>query len=124
MVMARRKELAPYHISPQQAHILLMLHELGRKSTLRELANYAERGINTLSEQMTNLENDGLVEKNRETPKSTLLSFGLTKKGIELCDCISEMRADEEIMSVLSEEERQQLISILKKILKNEKIPD
>ena len=96
---------------------MLILRDLGRKSTLNELANYTERGVNTLSEQMTKMENYGLVSKTRETPKSTLLSFGLTKKGLEVCNYSCEMRTDEEIMSVLSEEERKQLISMLEKLI-------
>jgi len=50
MLNARQKEVAPYHISPQQAYLLFILQSLGHKATLSELAGYIDRGINTLPE--------------------------------------------------------------------------
>ena len=118
MFKARQKELAPYHIFPQQAHVLILLRDLGRKVTLTELANFTERKVCTLSEQLIKMEKDGLVKKTRETPKSNLVNFELTQKGLSLYDCCKKMRAQKAIMSALSEEERQQLISLLKKLIK------
>ena len=113
----RQKELAPYYISSRQAYILFILYNLGHKATLAELAKLNEREINTLSVQMTRMEKEGLVKKVRELPKSTLLRFELTEKGIDVYKNTSKMRADKTIMSVLSEEECQQLISSLQKII-------
>jgi DNA-binding MarR family transcriptional regulator len=115
---ARQRELTPYHISPQQAHILLLIHDLGGKTTLTELANYVGRGVNTISEQMIKMENDGLVKKTREIPKSTLLSFELTEKGLDIYNRTNESRViDETIMSVLSHEERKQFNLMLEKLI-------
>src|SRR5271157_3841072 len=80
LLKVRRKELAPYQISPRQAQTIFDLFNL-KKATLAELAKHSNRGINTLSNQMALLEKDGLVKKTRETPKSTLLTFELTEKG-------------------------------------------
>jgi DNA-binding MarR family transcriptional regulator len=66
---------------------------------------------------MAKMEKDGLVKKSREVPKSTLLNFELTDKGREVFKKSSEQKADRAIMSVLSEDERQQLISMLQKII-------
>ena len=118
MVKARQKELAPYHISPRQANVLFILYNLGHKATLSELAKHTDRENNTLSIQMTRMERDGIVKKIRETPKSTLISFELTEKGIEIYEFAKQSKTLKEIMSVLSEEERQMLIAILKKIIK------
>ena len=117
MLNARQKELAPLHISPRQAYILFILANLGHKATLTELATRCDRGLNTLSIQMAKMEKDGLVKKSREVPKSTLLNFELTDKGREVFKKSSEQKADRAIMSVLSEDERQQLISMLQKII-------
>jgi DNA-binding MarR family transcriptional regulator len=103
MNRARQKELLPYHISPRQATILFILSNLGHKATLAELSKNTDRQINTLSQQITRMEKNGLVRKARETPKSALISF-------ETSSVVS-------IMSVLTEEERQQLISLLKKVV-------
>ena len=115
--LARGKELAPCHISPQQVEIIFNLYYL-KKLTLTELAGYLERGVNTVSNQLIMMEKDGLLKRTRETPKSTLLSFELTRKGINTFKyALKEARTDKSIMSVLSEEERLQLISMLKKII-------
>jgi DNA-binding MarR family transcriptional regulator len=100
MNRARQKELRPFDISPRQATILFILN----------------RQINTLSQQITRMEKNGLVRKVRETPKSALISFELTEKGTEIYNKSVETSSVEQIMSVLTEEERQQLISLLKKI--------
>ena len=116
MNRARQKELRPIDISPRQATILFILNSLGRKSTLTELSKHSDRQINTLSQQITRMEKNGLVRKVRETPKSALISFELTEKGTEIYNKSVETSSVEQIMSVLTEEERQQLISLLKKI--------
>jgi DNA-binding MarR family transcriptional regulator len=64
------------------------------------------------------MERDGLLEKVREKPKSTLLRFQLTEKGIDIYKKSNEMKSDKTIMSVLTEAERQQLISIMKKVIR------
>jgi DNA-binding MarR family transcriptional regulator len=58
------------------------------------------------------------LEKVREKPKSTLLRFQLTEKGIDIYKKSNEMKSDKTIMSVLTEAERQQLISIMKKVIR------
>ena len=116
MNRARQKELRPFGISPRQATVLFILSSLGRKSTLTELSKHSDRQINTLSQQITRMEKNGLVRKVRETPKSALISFELTEKGTEIYNKSVETSSVEQIMSVLTEEERQQLIHLLKKI--------
>jgi DNA-binding MarR family transcriptional regulator len=67
---------------------------------------------------MTKMERDGLVKKVREPSSSMQIKFELTQKGIDTylkCNTDKSVKA---IMSVLSEEENQQLISILEKLSK------
>ena len=118
MLNARQKELAPYHLSSRQAHILYILYHLDQKATLATLAKDSDREINTISLQMTTLEKDGLVKKIREVPKSRLLRFELTEKGLDTYNKSKNRKVDKAIMSVLSKEEREQLISLLNKIIK------
>jgi DNA-binding MarR family transcriptional regulator len=113
----RRRELAPFGVSPRQANILTILDKLGRKSTLVEMAEYTDRGINTLSMQIMRMEKDGLVRKSRETPKSTMVSFELTEKGRQVCKDIYVVVSDKVIISVLSEEERRLMIWMLSRII-------
>jgi DNA-binding MarR family transcriptional regulator len=115
---ARQKDLAPFNVSSRQAYILRVLFQLGQKATLSELAKYNEREINTLSVQMTRMVKDGLVKKVRLTPKSTLLTFELTEKGLETYRQTSKMKTDRAIMGALSAAERLELIRLLEKVIK------
>ena len=117
MLKARQKELAPSRISPEQAHMLFLLYNLGRKATITELAKYLNRGNNTISIQIMRMEKDGLVKKTRRVPKSTLLTFELTKHGLDTYYFSRKTKVDKEIMSVLSDTEREQIISMLKRII-------
>jgi DNA-binding MarR family transcriptional regulator len=65
---------------------------------------------------MARMEKKGLVKKIREVPGSTLLKFELTEKGLTALKN-DKMKVEKAIMSILSEEEYQQLMPILKKIL-------
>ena len=114
--IARQREFAPYQITPQQGFILFLLANIKHGATLAEMAKHSKREINTISLQMSTLERDGLIKKTRVRPKSTLLNFKLTEKGYDIHEKISKMEADMTIMSVLSEEERQIGISLMKKI--------
>jgi DNA-binding MarR family transcriptional regulator len=116
MSKERQKELVPYHVTSPQAFILFVLKHLGHNASLAELARYCGRGINTLSVQMIRLEKDGLVKKVKEVPRSKILKFYLTEKGIETYYPSSKKESEIAAMSVLSEEERQQLVSMLKRI--------
>ena len=117
MFQARQKELKPYHIAPRQANTLIILYNLRKKATLAELAKNTDRGINTLSIQMSRMEKDGLIKKVRETPKSNQLRFELTDKGLNTYKKVKKINSVKTIMSVLSEEQRQQLISMLEAII-------
>jgi len=117
MTKARLSELAPYEISDRQAIVMDILYNLGRKLTLTELAKYLDREVNTLSYQMIRMEKGGLVKKIRERPKSTLLKFELTKKGELAYKKSLKRESINKIMSVFSEEERQQLILMMQKLI-------
>jgi DNA-binding MarR family transcriptional regulator len=117
LVKARQKELAPYHVTPQQANALTIIEELGDKANFSELAKRTERKLNTLSIQMTRMENDGLIKKVRETPKSNQLAFELTEKGKNICREAKKIKSIKTIMSALTEEEHQQLRVLLGKII-------
>ena len=114
---ARHKELASTHISPRQATALFLIDKLGKNATLTELAKHSDRGITTLSMQLTRMTKNGLVKKVRVSTNSTLLRFEMTEKGRNIYKFSKEYRSNEEIMSILSEKERQNLIATLKKII-------
>lgn len=117
MLDIRQTELAPFNISPRQAYILFILYHLGHRATLSQLSKHNEREANTISVQMTRMEREGLVKKVRQTTKSTLLMFEMTEKGIDVYHQSKKQTSEKAIMSVLSEEERQQFLATLQKII-------
>jgi len=109
--------LAPYHISPRQAYILFLLYNRPDHSiALRELAWQTDRKINTLSVNMTKMEKEGFVQKIRNTPGSINISYTLTEKGLNTYLNCKQEESVKAIMSVLTSEEHQQLITMLEKI--------
>jgi DNA-binding MarR family transcriptional regulator len=117
LLRARKKELDAYNVTPRQAHVLTCIYELGEKADLSALAEKTERNMNTLSINMTKMEQDGLVKKIRDTPKSTKLRFELTERGYYIYQNVRKVKSAKTIMSALTEEERQQLITLLEKIV-------
>ena len=114
---ARKKELDSYSVSPRQAHVITCIYELGERASLNELAKRTERNLNTLSINMTKMEQAGLVKKIRDTPKSTKLRYELTETGLNIYNEIKGIKSAKKIMETLTEEERQQLITLLEKIV-------
>jgi DNA-binding MarR family transcriptional regulator len=62
------------------------------------------------------MERDGLVTKTRENRKSVLKKFDLTEKGVIAHENCAKKNSIKKIMSVLSEEELQQLILLMKRL--------
>jgi DNA-binding MarR family transcriptional regulator len=118
LLRARQKELSPFQISPRQANVLAIIYQLGEDANLAHLAECSNRNTNTLSIQMKRMEADGLVTKVRTNPKSNQLRFELTAKGFDAYKNGQKMKSVKEIMTVLTEAERQQLITLLEKVIK------
>jgi DNA-binding MarR family transcriptional regulator len=116
MVALREKELNPYNISTSQLRLLRIIESLGAKAILSAVAKIAERKIDVISRQAATMENDGLITRITK-PKSRLLRLELTEKGKELLKAIHSSQGLNEVLSVLSEKEREQMSSALKRIL-------
>jgi len=116
MVALREKELNPYNISTSQLRLLRIIESLGAKAILSAVAKIAERKIDVISRQAATMENDGLITRITK-PKSRLLRLELTEKGKELLKAIHSSQGLNEVLSVLSEKEREQMSSALMRIL-------
>jgi DNA-binding MarR family transcriptional regulator len=63
------------------------------------------------------MEKYGLIKRVKDTPRSRLLKIELTAKGLNMIKIDRKSKAMEEIMSVLNTEERNQLHSLLDRLL-------
>jgi DNA-binding MarR family transcriptional regulator len=117
LMRARQKELNQYHIPARQAYILRTIQTLGPKTTLSELAKKVERQVHVISRQTVKMENDGLIKRIKDTPKSNLLRLELTEKGLEIIKFSKRSKSIDTIFSYFSRDERQQFESALNLIL-------
>ena len=116
MVLIRQRELSPYHIPPQQLQVLRIIHSIGSRATLSEIAKQAERKVDVISRQAVGMEKDGLIKRIKDTPKSRLLRIELTEKGLDMIKISRESKEIDDILSFLTKEERRQIWSILNKM--------
>ena len=117
MLQARRQDLARYGIPPRQALVLRIIHDLGDRATLVEVSQNAYREIHSISSLVTRMEEKGLVRKIRDIPGTTAIRFEITEYGFKALDSVLESESIHKIMSTLTEGERQELSSILQKLL-------
>ena len=115
--LARQRELNRYHIPVRQLHVLRAIHDLGSKATLSEVAGRVERETHWISRQAISMEKDGLIKRIQDTPKSRLLRLELTEKGLEMVKLVRQSEAIDAILSFLNKEDRQQIKSVLNRIL-------
>ena len=117
IMLIRQRELNQHHISVRQTLVLYTIQALGEKATLSEVARLVEREVHVVSRQAVSMEKDGLIKRIKNTPKSNLLRLELTERGLEMVKVARESESISAILSFLTAEERQQMESILNRIL-------
>jgi DNA-binding MarR family transcriptional regulator len=116
ILKVRNRELYKYDISFIQASVLFAVEANGGKASLHELSRWIFREPTTISGLVIRLEKNGLISRARVPGKKTLQEITLTEKGKEAYRQSLKRESIHEILSCLSEEEREQLWSILKKL--------
>jgi len=116
LLKAREKELSEYGISAIQARVLFVIKAIGNKATPTEISRWLLREPNTVSSLLTRMEKEGLVSKTKNTGKKKQVYVTLTEKGERAYDCSVKNQAYSDVLSCLSEEERQKLELSLRKI--------
>ena len=116
-ILLRQRELSMYNIPTRQLYMLHLIRDFGSKTTIAEIAKTVERKVDVISRQMVSMEKDGLVIRTKAAPKSRLLKIELTEKGRNLANISGKSAAMDKIISVLGTEERQQLYSLLNRML-------
>ncbi len=117
ITLIRQRELNEHNLPIRQLHVMVNILALGPKATLSEVAKLVERQIPVVSRQTISMERDGFIKRIKDRPKSNLLRLELTEKGLNMIKVSRESKAIDAILSSLSEDERQQLNSILNRIV-------
>ena len=116
IVLARQRELSPYNIGAQQLQVLRTIQNLGSRATLSNIATMVERKIDVISRQTVRLEKDGLIKRIKDKPKSRQLRIELTEKALEMMKISNGSKYIDIKFAFLTEEERQQVSSILRRM--------
>ena len=116
ILLIRQRELMQYDIAVQQLSILRSIKALGSEATLSKIARNIDREIGIVSRQTVVMEKDGLIKRIKNKPKSNQLKLELTQKGINTVKISRQSKAIDDLFSSLTEEEYQQLKSILNKL--------
>lgn len=112
----REKELSPYGITARQAIILFIITTLGGKTNINKIARRLHREHHTLSVGLNRMEKQGLVKKTRNPDRKYEIIVTLTEKGQQAYELSLKRESIKEVMSCLSEQESQQLESLLRKL--------
>jgi len=116
MVAAKDSDLRQHNITVRQLAILDIISTLGGKVTPTELSTKIFRRPHSVSNLITRMENRGLVRRTINPDVKNRINITLTDKGKRILEDSIEPDTVPEIISCLSEQEIQQLISMLKRI--------
>jgi len=117
MVLVREHELKEYGITARQMHVLRLINSLGDKARISAISKATGRTLDVVSRQAKIMENDGLIKRINDKPKSRLLKLELTEKGQELLKISRYSDGMNEVSSVITEKELLQLQSVLNRLL-------
>lgn len=113
---ARQKELKQYNISTSQGAVLFITKTLGEKATISEISRWLLRKPHTISEIVKRMANKGLVKKSKVPNRKTIIKVELTQEGLDIYQKAKKRQSFQNILSCLSQDERQQLISYLQRL--------
>ena len=118
---AREHELRPLGISTMQAAILVIVNADNKPTPIGEIARLLVREPHTISEAIARMEKLKLVKRVKPKGKKTTIGVTVAEKGQEVLAQLSQIYYNgdvtNQIVSVLSDEERQFLRSVLEKLL-------
>lgn len=112
----RSLELSQYGILPQQSSVMFTIQLSGGEARPSELARRLFRQYHTIAGILYRMEKEGLITKVKQRTKNKSAKVRLTKKGLQALQHSTKRESLHQLMSPLSEEERQQIKVCLGKI--------
>ncbi len=113
----REIEVNEFGVTAIQAGILIVIQTIGDEATPAEISRWMFRRPATITGILNGMEKAGLVRKVKNLHRKDLVRVMLTEKGRQVYHQVNKRTSALDVMSALSEEERQQLVSCLEKIL-------
>jgi DNA-binding MarR family transcriptional regulator len=115
---ARQKEMDKIPVHERWGAILWAVYSLGNDATLVKIAHLTARRRHTISHMVSKLEQAGLIEKIRDLDRKNRVRAVLTEKGKALYKKQSNRPSIKRMISVLSPEQREQMIEYMEIIYK------
>ena len=112
----RNKELNNYGISGIASGVLFLVHAMDNKITPADIAKQMLQEPNAISRLVSRMEKAGFLRKVKDLNKKNQVRIELTEKGLITYQKSIKRESLHNIMSVLSDEEMDQLSDYLKKI--------
>jgi DNA-binding MarR family transcriptional regulator len=113
---ARQKELDQFNVHIRRASLLRAIDSLGDKATPVAIAQWLLRERHTVSELLGKIESEGLAKKIRDLDRKNRVRVVLTAKGAKMLQQSIVRTSLHQIISSLSEEDRERLRRSLKKL--------
>ena len=120
---ARDLELSHCGITREQAFTLFVIKMLGDQATPTAIAYHIYRQPNSVSELLKRMEKNGLITKGKNLQGKGRYVIRLTEKGQRACNDGAKRESIHRIMSILSDEQHQQVKSYLE-MLRNQTISE
>ena len=118
---ARSKELSQYALSPEQAGILYYIHSCGNNAISLDISRWMLREPQTITSIIDRMVKKGLIKKARDKERKNVIRLSLTDKGEQVFESSNRRESFHQIMSILSEEKRDALRSILNELIDSAK---
>jgi DNA-binding MarR family transcriptional regulator len=112
---SRKRELARYGLTPEQAHVLDILHQCGGTVTIHEIAYITMRRHHSISTLVSRMAKIALVKKIRQASDARQYDVSITEKGLALFEKVTR-DSIKDIFSALSENDKKGLEKGLKKL--------
>lgn len=113
----RERELRPHGATMTQVSVLFIIMLIGDEATPAEISRRTLREPHSVSRILDRMEKAGLIKKGNDLPQKNLVRVRITDKGRGIYRQATRMNSINRVLSVLSEEEREQLSKYLRKIL-------
>jgi len=113
---SREKELFQYGITTREAAALFVIHYIREKTTPAEIARWISRENHRITALLRQMERKGLVREVKDSKRKSMLLVELTEKGQYAYRQSLKRESIHMAMSLLSDNERKQFESSLRKV--------
>ncbi len=113
---SRSREFDAYGIWGRCAAVVEMATRMGKNATQAAIVNETNFERNTISEQLSRMERDGILIRHRDLERKNAIRIELTEKGEKVFKDSLNRDTIDSAFEILTEEEKTQLWRILAKI--------